>query len=164
MTSRRKQPLKNLVAIVLLSLGLAGCALFAPFRAGPITTEINHAALAAREISAYRAQHGLAAVEVDWSLMRAAEEQARAVAAMDGLSHDAAGRFDRRMSRHGVNGAAAENLGAGAASPERAIERWRASPSHDENLRMPEARRIGFVKAYAPETRYKNFWVLVLAD
>lgn len=156
--------MKNLAVIVPLSLGLAGCAVFSPLQTGPITTDAGYASLAAREISAYRARHGLAPVTVDASLMRAAEEQARAVAAMDGLSHDAAGRFDRRMERHGVRGAAAENLGAGAATAERAIERWRASPSHDENLRMPEARRIGFVKAYAPDTRYKSFWVLVLAD
>ncbi len=151
-------------ALAILTLLLAGCATQPPSARGPVTTSKEHAAAAARSISVYRQQHGLPPVQVDWALMGAAEEQARAIAAMDGLSHDAAGPFVKRMGRHGVKGAAAENLGAGAQTPERTLERWRASPGHNENLLMPEARRIGLVSAHAPNTRYKHFWVLVLAD
>lgn len=155
--------LRNILVTAALGLALAGCALN-PTARGPVTINKNDAAAAARSISAYRMQMGLPAVEVDWALMGAAEEQARAIASMDGLSHDAAGPFVKRMRRHGIKGAAAENLGAGAGSASRVLERWQASPSHNENLLMPEARRIGLVAAHAPETRYKHFWVLVLAD
>jgi len=44
------------------------------------------------------------------------------------------------------------------------LQRWQASTYHNENLLMPEARRVGFVKAQAPGTRYGSFWVMVLAD
>ncbi len=155
--------IQNTVAATLLGLALAGCAM-TPTVKGPVTINKGDASAAAQSISAYRAQRGLSAVQVDWALMGAAEEQARAIAAMDGLSHDAAGPFVGRMRRHGIKGAAAENLGAGAGNAGRALERWRASPSHNDNLLMPEARRIGLVAAHAPETRYKHFWVLVLAD
>jgi uncharacterized protein YkwD len=155
--------MRQFLTVITLSLALAGCAL-TPTGRGPVTISKHDAGEAARIISAYRAQKGLPAVQVDWALMGAAEEQARAVAAMDGLSHDAAGNFVGRMRRHGIKGAAAENLGAGAQSAGRALERWQASPSHNDNLLMPEARRIGLVAAHAPDTRYKYFWVLVLAD
>ena len=158
----RRSP-RNILLTAALGLALAGCALN-PFARGPVTINKNDAAAAAQSISAYRAQMGLSAVQVDWALMGAAEEQAKAIAALDGLSHDAAGPFVKRMRRHGIKGAAAENLGAGTGSAGRALERWQASPGHNENLLMPEARRIGLVAAYAPETRYKHFWVLVLAD
>lgn len=155
--------LRHILLTTLLGLALAGCAM-TPTAKGPVTINKNDAAAAAQSISAYRAQRGLPPVQVDWALMGAAEEQAWAIAAMDGLSHDAAGPFVNRMRRHGIKGAAAENLGAGAGSAGRALERWQASPSHNDNLLMPEARRIGLVAAHAPETRYKHFWVLVLAD
>jgi uncharacterized protein YkwD len=155
--------LPRILSTAVLALALAGCAM-TPTARGPVTINKNDASAAAQSISTYRAQRGLSAVQVDWALMGAAEEQARAIAAMDGLSHDAAGPFVRRMKRYGINGAAAENLGAGAQNAGRALERWQASPSHNENLLMPEARRIGLVAAHAPETRYKHFWVLVLAD
>jgi uncharacterized protein YkwD len=155
--------MRKLLASASLALLLAGCAL-GPTATGPVTIGKNDAQDAAQRISAYRAQRGLPPVMVDYALMRAAEEQARALVVMDGLSHDAAGPFVPRMHRHGIKGAAAENLGAGAQSAGRALERWQASPGHNENLLMPEARRIGLVSAHAPETRYKHFWVLVLAD
>ena len=155
--------IRTLLATALLGLVLAGCAT-GPAVKGHVTISRNDAAAIAQSISAYRAQKGLPPVQVDWALRSAAEEQAFAIAAMDGLSHDAAGPFVSRMRRHGIKGAAAENLGAGARSAGRALERWQASPSHNDNLLMPEARRIGLVAAHAPETRYKHFWVLVLAD
>ena len=131
---------------------------------GPVTTRAEHASAAAAAISAYRKAHGLPAVRVDYALMQAAEEQARALAAADRLSHDLAGSFSGRMRRHGVGGTAAENLSAGPQTVDAAIGRWKVSPAHNENLLLPGATRIGLVEAQAPNSRYKRFWVLVLAD
>jgi uncharacterized protein YkwD len=155
--------MRKITTFLFLSLLLAGCAQ-GPGVTGPVTIGKSDVYEAAQRISAYRAQRGLPPVKVDYALMRAAEEQARALVVMDGLSHDAAGPFVPRMHRHGIKGAAAENLGAGAQNAARALERWQASPGHNENLLMPEARRIGLVSAHAPDTRFKHFWVLVLAD
>lgn len=159
----RNPPVKNLLTLVASALLLAGCAMF-PRDDASITTNHAYASQMAQAITEYRAQHGLSPVKVDRPLMQAADEQARAIAARDHLDHHAAGQFGNRMTRNGINGAAAENLQAGAQTPERVLERWKASAYHDENLRMPEARRIGFVEARAPGTRYGKFWVLVLAD
>ncbi len=152
------------ILLLLCALLPAACSTFSPTATGPITTRTAHAADAAAAISAYRRSRGLPPVRVDYTLMRAAEEQARAIAAADALSHDVAGSFGRRMSAHGVRGAAAENLSAGAPTPSRVLERWKASPGHNENLLLPGATRIGLVEAEAPNTRYKRFWVLLLAD
>lgn len=156
--------MRQLILVVTVTAFLGGCALFSFRDMSGITTDHSYASAMAEAVTAYRAQNGLGPVRVDRSLMRAADEQARAIAAMDGLDHHAAGRFGKRMTRNGINGAAAENLQAGAKTAERVLERWQASAYHDENLLMPEARRIGFVKAQAPDTRYGKFWVMVLAD
>ncbi|HMB12357.1 CAP domain-containing protein [Saliniramus sp.] len=156
--------MRQLILVVAMAAFLGGCALFSFRDTSGITTDHSHASAMAEALTAYRAQNGLGPVRVDRSLMRAADEQARAVAAMDDLDHHAAGRFGKRMTRNGINGAAAENLQAGAQTPERVLERWQASTYHDENLLMPEARRIGLVKAEAPGTRFGKFWVMVLAD
>ncbi|MCC5977199.1 MAG: CAP domain-containing protein [Salinarimonas sp.] len=153
-----------MILVAVMAAFLGGCALFSFRDTSGITTDHSHARSMAEAVTAYRAQKGLGPVTVDRSLMRAADEQARAVAAMDDLDHHAAGRFGSRMTRNGINGAAAENLQAGAQTPERVLQRWQASSYHDENLLMPEARRIGFVKAEAPGTRFGIFWVMVLAD
>jgi uncharacterized protein YkwD len=99
-------------------------------------------------------------VVVDPGLNEAAEEQARAVAAAGRLSH---GAFMTRMARFGVGGAAAENLSAGQHSVAAAVTGWKASPRHNENLLMPEARRIGLARADA-NGGFKRYWALVLAQ
>ena len=58
---------------------------------------------------------------------------------------------------------AAENVGAGYDSLESAIKRWQASPGHNKNLLIPEITEMGIAVAYAPESRYKTYWALVMA-
>lgn len=156
----RTLPLLALVCA--FALLLAACA--TPTARGPITIERNHAERFAGALNEYRRKSGLPPVRVDASLMAAAEEQARAVAAIDRLDHNAAGRFPGRLHRNGVDAwAAYENLAAGDREPIQALASWRASPPHHANLLRPETTRIGFVRASAPQTRHRTFDVLVLA-
>src|SRR5690606_32631061 len=111
-------------------------------------------------ISAYRVSKGLSPVSVDPRLNRAAEHQARAVAAAGKLSH---GSFASRLDQYGIAGYAAENLSAGSSSVKGAVERWKASPGHNRNLLMPEARRIGLARADA-KGGYGRYWALVLGQ
>ncbi len=97
----------------------------------------------------------------DPRLNQAAEVQARAVAEVGRLSH---GNFASRMASFGVPGHAAENLSAGSRSVDQVVGRWKASPSHDENLLMPQARRIGLARADADGSPYGRYWALVLAQ
>jgi hypothetical protein len=44
-----------------------------------------------------------------------------------------------------------------------AISRWKASPGHNSNLLMPQARKIGLARADA-NNRYGRYWALVLGQ
>jgi uncharacterized protein YkwD len=129
--------------------------------AGPVTVSTGDARTAAGLISDYRRAHGLAAVTVDTTLNRAAEAQARVVAEAGTLSH---GAFASRMASFGIGGTAAENLAAGSHTPTDVVTRWKASPGHNANMLMPEARRIGLARARTPGVGYEDYWVLVLGE
>lgn len=152
----------KIVGAALLGLALGACALTDPLKpvASVEAVSVADAAEAAALISAYRASRGLGPVAADSRLNAAAEHQARAVAAAGTLSH---GAFASRMSAYGVPGHAAENLTAGSRTVADAVARWRASPAHNDNLLMPQARRIGLARADSP-TRYGRYWALVLAQ
>jgi uncharacterized protein YkwD len=126
-----------------------------------VTTSTREAAQAAALISAYRKARGLGPVTADATLNGAAEYQARAVAEAGTLSH---GAFASRMDTFRIGGYSAENLSAGSADVGGAIARWKASAGHNENLLMPQARRIGLARADSPQHGYRHYWALVLAQ
>jgi uncharacterized protein YkwD len=126
-----------------------------------VSTNTRDAKAAAGLVSEYRSSRGLSPVVADATLNRAAEVQARAVAEAGALSH---GQFASRMTSFGINGYSAENLVAGSKTVEHAIVRWKNSPGHNQNLLMPEARRIGIAYASSPGAGYEHYWVLVLAQ
>src|SRR5687767_1897048 len=96
-----------------------------------MVASVSEARAAARLITQYRASHGLGTVSVDERLNRAAEHQARAVAATGILDH---GEFTSRMAAYGIRGYRAENLAAGSDRVEEVIARWKASPGHNQNM------------------------------
>ncbi|HEU6442164.1 MAG TPA: CAP domain-containing protein [Microvirga sp.] len=143
-------------------LALAGCASDTSLtgRDAVLASSTGDAAAAARLISAYRVSKGLSPVSVDPKLNEAAEYQARVVAAAGKLSH---GNFASRMDKFGIIGYAAENLSAGSDTVDGAIGRWKASPGHNTNLLMPQARKIGLARADA-DNRYGRYWALVIGQ
>jgi uncharacterized protein YkwD len=150
------------LAALLLTL-LAQCAsdLARVVPSEKVSTSTRDAAQAAAIISQYRVQHGLSPVSADARLNEAAEYQARAVAEAGTLSH---GAFASRMDSFRIGGYSAENLSAGSGDVGGAIGRWKASAGHNENLLMPQARRIGLARADSPGIGYKHYWALVLAQ
>lgn len=159
---RRRALACLLLCLALLPL-LAGCAddLAKLVPGDKVTTSSRDADHAARLISEYRRAHGLGAVSADSRLNAAAIHQARAVAEAGTLSH---GDFGGRMGEYGIRGAAAENLTAGSAEVSGAIGRWKASPPHNANLLMKEAKRVGLARADSPGQGYRHYWALVLAQ
>jgi len=75
----------------------------APAAAGDLPAEL---------ISSYRLKHGEVRVVRDATLDRIAQEQARAMAAKDTLSHEVLGSFTRRVTPARA-GRAAENIAYG---------------------------------------------------
>ena len=122
------------------------------------------AAAAASMISGYRSNNGLGPVTVDPELMRFASEQAHAMAAHDKMDHDAARPFAERIKGAGLGGSVAvENISAGYHTLAEAFSGWRDSPPHRANMLNRSATRMGIAAVYAPNSKYKVFWALVLA-
>ncbi|HEY8261843.1 MAG TPA: CAP domain-containing protein [Methylosinus sp.] len=123
-------------------------------------------AVAAREmISLYRRNNSLSSLEIDETLRQAAQAQADAMAAADSLDHDVRGSLDMRLTAKGMKRArAVENVSAGYHTLAEAFSGWRQSPPHNRNLLMRGATRMGIATAYAPGTKYKVYWALILTD
>jgi hypothetical protein len=119
---------------------------------------------AASMISGYRQNNGLPPVTVDPLLMTMAQDQARLMAARNVLDHSAGRSFQERLRASGFDAkVAAENISAGYYTLAEAFSGWRDSPPHRANMLLAGATRIGIAAAYAPGTKYKVFWSLILA-
>ncbi|CAA0105016.1 Uncharacterised protein [Starkeya nomas] len=165
--------LKRLAGLLLVPVLLAGCAA-APPSGGPVdeTFYANIAKggaldpqAAASLLSDYRRGRGLPAVTIDPVLMAVAERQAKSMAAADQLSHNIGGRgLTARLKAAGFSGLrASENVGAGYHTLAEAFSGWRDSPSHNKNMLMPGATRLGIAAARAPRSKYGVYWAMVLA-
>ena len=58
---------------------------------------------------------------------------------------------------------AAENISAGYHTLAEAFSGWRDSPPHRANMLLSGASRMGIAAVYAPNSKYKVFWALILA-
>lgn len=120
--------------------------------------------VAASMISGYRKNNGLGAVEVDPQLMRMAEEHSNAMARRDKLDHNVGKAFNDRLKASGFDASlAVENISAGYHTLAEAFSGWRDSPPHRANMLKSGVTRIGIATTYAPGSKYKVFWTLVLA-
>ena len=149
---------------------LGGCAGNAPsglpsFYVDLATTDATLDAGAAQSmISGYRGNNGLGVVTLDPELMRLAAEQARVMAARDKLDHDAGRPFQARIQKSGFDAAVAvENIGAGYHTLAEAFSGWRDSPPHRANMLNANVTKMGIAAVYAPKSKYKVFWSLILA-
>jgi uncharacterized protein YkwD len=122
------------------------------------------AAAAASMISGYRSNNGLGALKVDPELMRMASEQAMAMAAHDKMDHDIGRPFQERVRNSPFRGAVVvENISAGYHTLAEAFSGWRDSPPHRANMLNRSVTRLGIAAAFAPNSKYKVFWALILA-
>lgn len=124
------------------------------------------AAMAASMISGYRANHGLGPVTVDPQLSRIAAEEAAYIAGRNSIEGALAGErlTQKRLARAGYAASTAvENVSAGYRTLAEAFSGWRDSPPHNANMLNPTISRIGIAIAYAPQSKYKVFWSLILA-
>jgi len=133
--------LRSIVLVALLALALAAC--LAP--TGTVASIQS-------ETNAYRAQLGVQSEGWSVNLADSAAGQARYMAAVGVLFHSdlavVLGKFpDLRTC--------GENVGVGPASMSGAqmVDAWRASPSHDANLRNPAFSMTGTAVAFGPDGR-----------
>ena len=120
---------------------------------------------AASMISQYRQNNGLSSVAVDPDLMRLAESQSQAMASQNKLDHDVRAPLARRLSGAGYPAkVAVENVSAGYHTLAEAFSGWRDSPPHKANMLKSGVTKLGIAASYAPNTKYKVFWTLILAS
>jgi uncharacterized protein YkwD len=162
---------RAIIAIVGL-LALAGCAgektsteLPAMYVDMAVSGAHLDAQVAASMISQYRQNNGLGAVAVDPELMRLAETQSQAMAAKNKLDHDVRAPLAKRLKEAGYPATlAVENVSAGYHTMAEAFSGWRDSPPHRENMLKNGVTKLGIAASYAPNTKYKVFWTLILAS
>jgi len=120
---------------------------------------------AASMISLYRQNNGLGTVTVDPELMKLAEQQSKAMAGRNKLDHDVKGPLERRLGASGYPAKlAVENVSAGYHTLAEAFSGWRDSPPHKANMLKSGVTKLGIAASYAPNTKYKVFWTLILAS
>ena len=120
---------------------------------------------AATMISQYRQNNGLGTVEVDPELVRLAETQSLAMASQNKLDHDVKAPLARRLNAFGYpTNVAVENVSAGYHTLAEAFSGWRDSPPHNANMLKNGVTKLGIAASYAPNTKYKVFWTLILAS
>jgi uncharacterized protein YkwD len=120
---------------------------------------------AASMISLYRQNNGLSTVVIDPELMRLAESQSQAMAAKNKMDHDVRAPLPKRLSEAGYSATlAVENISAGYHTMAEAFSGWRDSPPHRENMLKNGVTKMGIAASYAPNTKYKVFWTLILAS
>ncbi len=120
---------------------------------------------AASMISLYRQNNGLGTVVVDPSLMKLAEEQSQAMAIRNKMDHDVKAPLAKRLNASGYPATlAVENVSAGYHTLAEAFSGWRDSPPHRANMLKNGVTKLGIAASYAPNTKYKVFWTLILAS
>jgi uncharacterized protein YkwD len=162
--------IRAMIAIIgLLTLG--GCVADAPSTEQPsmYLSMADGARLdpqaAASMISLYRQNNGLGAVAVDPELMKLAEAQSQAMASRNKLDNDVKAPLTRRLTAAGYPAnVAVENVSAGYHTLAEAFSGWRDSPPHRENMLKSGVTNLGIAASYAPNTKYKVFWTLILAS
>jgi uncharacterized protein YkwD len=159
------------VAIIGL-LALGGCAADVPTLEQPsmYLSMANAGArldsqAAASMISLYRQNNGLGGVVVDPALMSLAESQSQAMASQNKLDHDVKAPLAKRLNTSGYPATlAVENVSAGYHTLAEAFSGWRDSPPHRANMLKNGVTKLGIAASYAPNTKYKVFWTLILAS
>ncbi len=162
--------MRALAAIIVL-LALGGCASDVPLEQPSMYFNMAEAGAkldaeaAATMISLYRKNNGLGAVVVDPELMKVAEAQSRAMASRNKLDHDVKAPLPKRLQAAGYPATlAVENVSAGYHTLAEAFSGWRDSPPHRANMLQNDVTKLGIAASYAPNTKYKVFWALILAS
>ncbi|MBI5262500.1 MAG: CAP domain-containing protein [Bradyrhizobium sp.] len=158
-------------AAIVIMLLLAGCASQAPIEQPSMYLDMAvpgarlDAQAAAAMISQYRQNNGLGNVEIDPELTRLAESQSQAMAAANKMDHDVRAPLGKRLTGAGYPATTAvENISAGYHTLAEAFSGWRDSPPHRANMLKSGVTRLGIAASYAPNTKYKVFWTMILAS
>ncbi len=114
-----------------------------------------------------RAQSGLAPLAYDPLLGGLAESHSEDMLQRDFFSHTTPDgvTFGNRVRQAEIPGAAAENIGAGYATPQAAVTGWLNSPGHRANILNPNFTKIGVGHVFSANDpgaeQWNHYWTQV---
>lgn len=115
-----------------------------------------------RERPQARQQNGVALLEADSGLARAAAVRAQEISRSFSHTRPGGGSFVSALSESGVAyRSAGENIASGQSSADEVVRAWLASPGHRANILAGRYSRIG---AAAIEVNGTTYWVQLFAD
>jgi uncharacterized protein YkwD len=157
-------------AAVIGLLALCGCAAEVPIEQPAMYLNMANGGAkldpqaAASMISLYRQNNGIGAVAVDPELMKLAEQQSLVMASQDKLDHNVKAPLAYRLNASGYPATiAVENVSAGYHTLAEAFSGWRDSAPHRANMLKSGVTKLGIAASYAPNSKYKVFWTMILA-
>lgn len=116
----------------------------------------------------FRASNGLAALTIDFKLLKAAQQYSQDMALHDFFSHvgkDGSTAQTRALSVGYESGYVGENIAAGYTTPKAVVDGWIASSSHRANLLNPSYNEIGvgyyFLQNDTGSINYGSYWTQV---
>ena len=118
-------------------------------------------------INSYRQSQGVGAVSLNPALMSLAKGYAASLASNAKTNRNVQpdGKLNARLQSAGYQAAdVEESVTAGYHTFAEAFSGWRDSPPHRKTMLMKNATDMGIAAAYAPNTRYRVYWVLVMAQ
>ncbi|MBV5262965.1 CAP domain-containing protein [Pinisolibacter aquiterrae] len=116
-------------------------------------------------INQYRANNGLQPLIWDQGLARVAQAEVDQMAAADRVHSTADAGLDRQLQGAGIGYASfLANFSAGYRTFAEAFSGWRESKQHNATMLAAKASRVGLATAYAPNSKYKIFWTLVVVE
>ena len=118
-------------------------------------------------INSYRQSQGVGAVSLNPALMSLAKGYAASLASNAKTNRNVQpdGKLNARLQSAGYQAAdVEESVTAGYHTFAEAFSGWRDSPPHRKTMLMKNATDMGIAAAYAPNTRYRDYWVLVMAQ
>lgn len=123
-------------------------------------------AAANSNVQGIRSENGLAGLNADATLERAALQQAGYMASAGRMAHTTSwGRsFASRVRDNKIHGLAAENIAMGHMDMDQLFARWMASPPHRRNMLDPQFTRFGLAYAESTNGSAERYWALVLAS
>ncbi len=149
----------------LAALGLAGLVMpFGVAHAAPVT---NGACSDAEEsqfldlINEYRAENGLGTLTLSQSLSNASEYHSQDMATKGYFEHTMPDgtTVEQNVRNHGYRGTTfGENIVAGTETAEEALQAWKDSPAHNENMLRPAFNAIGIGRYYIEGSPYGWYW------
>lgn len=152
-------PLGVTMVALMMMLVLSGCQSMSF-----LTIESAGANATAEEhLAVIRKSSGLAPLEPDTQLERAAKQQAEFMAAAGKMEHTT-GRgkdFLTRVRGQGIEVAAAENIAYGRFGMDGLFSAWVNSPGHRRNMLDPRFSRFGLASAKGEGDR--RYWALIVA-